>query len=248
MPRFPALVARAFESRGVPCTVEKIEDLSPSFRRLHLRGEGLRGHVWTPCQVTSFRVTPTEFRHYTPDAFDAEQGTMSILFYRHHTGAEAGLPPGEAWLSRLETGDRVIPSLPACARGFRPAADAGGYLVFGDGTTVGLWHSLIQWTGVPVTGAVEVPEGEREPAGELLPGLEVLPERERPGEALLAWVEAGGAEAAGLGGERAGAYRAYLSGHGQTIQRLRTLLRERHGLSRAAVSTQPYWATGKAGL
>jgi NADPH-dependent ferric siderophore reductase len=41
---------------------------------------------------------------------------------------------------------------------------------------------------------------------------------------------------------------AYLSGHGQTIQRARNLVRDRYGLQRSVIHTQPYWATGKPGL
>lgn len=83
MPRLPAPLARMIETRGRPCAVIDIEDLSPSFRRVHLIGEDLQGHEWAPCQVTTFLVSPTEFRRYTPDAFDAMAGRMSILFYRH---------------------------------------------------------------------------------------------------------------------------------------------------------------------
>ncbi|MEV8115216.1 hypothetical protein AB0O69_10035 [Streptomyces xiamenensis] len=41
---------------------------------------------------------------------------------------------------------------------------------------------------------------------------------------------------------------AYLAGHGQSVQVQRDLLRTVHGLGRRTIRTQPYWATGRAGL
>ncbi|MEU7658259.1 siderophore-interacting protein [Streptomyces lincolnensis] len=107
MPSLPAPFARMIEVRGMPCTVAGTEDLSPSFRRVHFAGEGLKGREWAPCQVTTFLVSPTAFRRYTPDAVDTVTGDMSILFYRH-SAVVAGPPsPGDAWLDGLAVGDRV---------------------------------------------------------------------------------------------------------------------------------------------
>ncbi|MFE0687217.1 SIP domain-containing protein [Streptomyces xiamenensis] len=41
---------------------------------------------------------------------------------------------------------------------------------------------------------------------------------------------------------------AYLAGHGQSVQVQRDLLRTVRGLDRRTIRTQPYWATGRAGL
>jgi NADPH-dependent ferric siderophore reductase len=241
MPRFPAAVARLFEARGIPSTVDRIEDLSPRFRRVHLAGDGLRGHAWAPCQVISFRVTATEFRHYTPDAFDSAAGRMSILFYRHSAGSTAELPPGEAWLDGLVVGDPVTALGPGAARGFRARTGPATVLVCGDATTVGLWHSMIGWSGTGTTlfGVVEVPAQDVPLVRELLPGVDVVPQAGPPGTALVTWLN---------GAPPTGVTHAYLAGHGQTIQRARDLLRSRCGLQRSAISTQPYWATGKTGL
>ncbi|WP_432051868.1 hypothetical protein [Streptomyces xiamenensis] len=40
----------------------------------------------------------------------------------------------------------------------------------------------------------------------------------------------------------------YLAGHGRSVQVRRDLLRTVHGLDRRTIRTQPYWATGRAGL
>lgn len=261
MPSYPAFLARRFEARGVRCAVDKIDDLSPRFRRVHLRGDGLRGHAWQPCQVTSFRVSPTQFRHYTPDSYDADTGRMSILFYRHCAGAGAGvdtgggtgvggdggggaghLTPTERWLAALACDDPVVAIQPGAARTFQAVGDRhGSYLLLGDATTVGLWNSLLAWLppGAAVAGAVELPAADAELGRELLPGIDVLAGTAEPGAVLTRWLA-----------ERRlpRVDHTYLSGHAQTIQRLRTDLRDRHGVPRTAIRTQPYWATGKAGL
>ncbi|MFE9677154.1 siderophore-interacting protein [Streptomyces sp. NPDC006259] len=241
MPRLPAPLARMIETRGMPCTVSEIEDLSPSFRRVHLVGEDLRGRAWAPCQVTTFLVSPTEFRRYTPDSFDAEGGRMSLLFYRHGTAIGNPSSPGEAWLGGLRTGDQISVMGLESTRGFRARAEPGTVFVCGDGTTVGLWYSMIRWLGdrARVCGVVEVPSQDVPMVRDMLPGVEILAQTEQPGEAVLSWLDDAPP------GEIT---HAFLSGHGQTIQLARTLVRNRYGLQRSDISTQPYWATGKVGL
>jgi NADPH-dependent ferric siderophore reductase len=241
MPRLPALVAGMVESHGRPCEVTKIEDLSPRFRRVHLTGEGWRGHEWEPCQAAIFRVSPTEWRRYTPDAFDTEQGRMSLLFYRHSVDVEGPPSPGDAWLDGLAVGDRVTPMGLEALRGFRVRAVPGTVLICGDGTTVGLWDSLIRRLEgqARVRGVVEVPSPDVRMVRKLLPGIDVVAQNEHPGEVLLSRLVNAPTEPVG---------HAYLAGHGQTIQRARTIVRSQYGLPRSGISTQPYWATGRTGL
>ncbi|WLW50330.1 siderophore-interacting protein [Streptomyces sp. YU58] len=191
--------------------------------------------------MTTFLVSPTEFRRYTPDAFDAEVGRMSVLFYRHDAGTAGAPAPGEAWLSGLAVGDPVSVMGLETTRSFRACADPGTVFVCGDGTTVGLWNSMIRWLGdrARVRGVVEVPPRDVPLARDLLPGVEIVPQTEQPGEAVLSWLDGAPPEEI---------THAYLSGHGQTIQLARGLVRDRYGLQRFDISTQPYWATGKVGL
>jgi NADPH-dependent ferric siderophore reductase len=242
MPRLPAPFARMIEVRGTPCTVTGIEDLSPSFRRVHFAGEGLQGREWAPCQVTTFLVSPTEFRRYTPDGFDATAGAMSILFHRHSVGAEGPPSPGDAWLDGLAIGDSVSAMGLEATRSFRAREVPGPVLVCGDGTTVGLWNSLIRWLGdrARVCGVVEVPAPDVPLVRDLLPGVDVVAQSEQPGAVVLSWLDD-----APRSGE---VTHAYLSGHGQTIQRARNVVRARYDLHRSVIYTQPYWATGKVGL
>jgi len=229
------------QAHGKPCTVTEIEDLSPRLRRVHLAGEGLRGHAWAPCQVTTFLVSPTEFRRYTPDAFDPAAGRMSILIYRHGVGVAGPRSPGEAWLDTLAVGQQATAIGLEATRGFRAPTAAGSVLVCGDATTVGLWHSMIRYLGeqTRVCGVIEVPPEDVSLVQDLLTGVQVIAQTAQPGQAVLSR----------LNDTPTGQVtRAYLSGHGQTIQKARALVRTRYGLERSAIHTQPYWATGKVGL
>ncbi|MFI9169624.1 siderophore-interacting protein [Streptomyces lincolnensis] len=241
MPSLPAPFARMIEVRGMPCTVTGTEDLSPSFRRVHFAGEGLKGREWAPCQVTTFLVSPTAFRRYTPDAVDTVTGDMSILFHRHSAVVTGPPSPGDAWLDSLAVGDRVSAMGLEATRGFRARAEPGTTLVCGDGTTVGLWSSMIQRPGgrARVRGVVEVPAQDVPVVRDLLPGVQVVAQSPQPGEALLSWLDAAPPEKV---------THAYLAGHGQTIQRARNVIRTRYDLHRSVIYTQPYWATGKVGL
>ncbi len=176
--------------RGHACTVRAIDDLSPRFRRVALAGDGLRGHDWEPCQVTSFWISATEVRHYTPDGFDAVDGTMSILFHRRNPDSTTP-SPGQAWLENLTVGDEVIAFLTGTGRCFEAHPDARSYLLFGDATTVGLWSALIGWLppDARVSGAVEVPADDVELVAALLHGIDVLAETYQPGIALLGWLD-----------------------------------------------------------
>jgi NADPH-dependent ferric siderophore reductase len=241
MPRLPAPLARMVESRGRPCTVTEIEDLSPRFRRVHLAGDGLHGHAWEPCQMATLLVSRTEFRRYTPDTFDAAAGRMSLLFYRHSAGVAGPPSPGDAWLTELTVGDPVSVMGLESLRSFRPRVVPGTVLVCGDATTVGLWDSMIRWLDgrSQVWGVVEVPAPDVPLVRALLPGVDVVAQTGLPGQTLLARLDSRPPKAVA---------HAYLSGHGQTIQRARGLIRARYGLHRSGISTQPYWATGKVGL
>jgi NADPH-dependent ferric siderophore reductase len=113
--------------------------------------------------------------------------------------------------------------------------------VCGDATTVGLWSSMIRRPSgrARVCGVVEVPAQDVPLVRDLLPGVQVVAQSPQPGEALLSWLNTAPPEKV---------THSYLSGHGQTIQRARNVVRTRYDLHRSAIYTQPYWATGKVGL
>jgi NADPH-dependent ferric siderophore reductase len=191
--------------------------------------------------VTTFLVSPTAFRRYTPDAVDTATGRMSVLFYRHSAVVPGPPSPGDAWLDKLTVGDRVSAMGLEATRSFRARAEPGTTLVCGDATTVGLWSSMIRWLGdrARVWGVVEVPAQDVPLVRDLLPGVQVVAQSPQPGEALLSRLADAPPQQV---------TQACLSGHGQTIQHARNLVRTRYDLHRSVICTQPYWATGKVGL
>ena len=83
-----------------------------------------------------------------------------------------------------------------------------------------------------------MPAADRAATTEITPQLTVLAERSQPGASLVEW--AGGFTATG-------AHRAYLAGHAQTLQQLRSILRTR-GITRDRIVTKAFWANGRTGL
>lgn len=234
MPTMPALLADPMTRwMGRPATVTEAVRLSPGLARVRFSGQALRDRAWRPGCEIEFRVTERDFRHYTPSAFDAEEGWVEVLFQLHDLG------PGGLWADRLAVGDEVLVLGPAARTWLRPGTS---HLFAGDATTLGLFEALDTALGqdAEVTGAVEVPEPDVAAARELLPRLDVLQAEERPGRALARWL-----------GERVTTRpgTACLAGHAQTIQELRALLcAPEVGMRRRDVVTKPYWATGKRGL
>ena len=91
--------------------------------------------------------------------------------------------------------------------------------------------------------AVEVPADAVEPFAERWPRYHFLPAAEAPGDALQAWLERAVGE-----GVLTDIDGAMLLGHAQSIQRQRRTLLDGGVLMRRAITTKPYWATGKEGL
>lgn len=231
MPTLPApLASRAERWFGHPVTVTAAESLSPNLRRITFSGEAMRDRSWRPGDEVQFRVADRHLRHYTPTRFDAQNGVFEMIIFIRPGG------PGSTWAAGLRPGDRV--SVIGPNSGLRYRADHQPLLV-GDATTIGLFHALTQASaGQPTAGAIEVPEADRAATTEIAPHLTILPERSEPGDALLAWAREF---------TDTGAQRAYLAGHAQTLQQLRTILRTR-GITRDRIVTKAFWATGRAGL
>jgi NADPH-dependent ferric siderophore reductase len=231
MPTLPTgLAARAERWFARPVTVTAADRPSSTLHRVVFSGQSLLDRSWYPGAEVEFRVTDRDLRHYTPADFDPAAGTLEIVF---HTAAGG---PGSVWAAGLRPGRATAlfgPHGGARWRLDRPA------LVLGDASTLGLLSGLLRAGTVPPRGAVEVPAGDEAAAAHLVVGLDVLTARAEPGAALHAWLR----DARDPGPDEP----VHLAGHGQTLQSLRTALRER-GVARAAVRTRAFWATGRAGL
>lgn len=241
MARVPRFLASLSERRGFSARVTEVERPSPTLLRLTFEGAELKERPFAPCDVTAFRISATDFRHYTPERVDAETGRATILFHRH---AEQPAP-GLVFVEALDVGSEVILCGMASARNFRWTSP-GSTLAMGDPTTLGLMVGLTDRAraeGLDLLAVVEVEPADLDYVRTLLPDAVVLIATEQPGEALDTWLAETPKELEELAPEI-----VYLAGHGGSIQRQRTVLREKFGLDRRVIHTQPYWATGKVGL
>lgn len=233
MPEMPAVLANTLMPWfAKPAHVTRVETLAPGLRRVRFEGAALRGVVHTPGQEVEFRVSSTEFRHYTPSLWDAESGVMEVLFYLHGRG------PGSAWAQALKPADAVDILGPGGPLSVDP--DAPAHLFLGDETCLGLFQAMIRVLPSPLRmlGAVEVEPGAEDwPARAGVPLTAVVRTSSR-GLALSAWLQHNILPGA----------TCYLAGHAGSIVALRKQLLERHGCSRRSLRSKAYWADGKRGL
>lgn len=243
MGRTPRLLADYVDRQAHAATVARNEVLSSGLRRLVLRSPDFVGATIEPCDVTAFRVSPTDFRHYTPALVDGDE--LSIVVQRH---GHPGPTPGHDLVESLGEGDDVRVCRWSSARAFTWAASGERPVVLlGDATVISLAQCMAERAeregGRDLLVVLEVPAPDVEAARRLVPDATVLPSVEVPGAVLDAWIRAN-VDTLGRLEDPA----VYLAGHGQSIQRQRDLLRGLVGLDRRAVRTQPFWADGKVGL
>lgn len=246
MSKTPTLLANYVEAQAHEATVGANEVISPGLRRLVLRCPDFASATIEPCDVTAFRVSRNEFRHYTPALIEGD--ALTIIVQRHdHPGPTPGHDLVEGWVE----GDAVKVCRWSSARAFTwshaGAPDEGRPVVLlGDATVISLALCMAERAsrdGRDLVTVLEVPEPDVEATRALVPDATVLPAVETPGAVLDAWIRAN-VEALRVLPDPV----AYLAGNGPAIQRQRTLLRDVVGLDRKAVTTQPYWAEGTAGL
>ncbi|MEU7044751.1 hypothetical protein AB0A77_27340 [Streptomyces varsoviensis] len=242
MPQAPAFVGDLATSLlGRRTDVLDVREPAPGFLELELRAEAPSGG-WQPGHEVQFRITPSLTRRYTVRTVggpDSEH--ISILAATEAAG------PGTAWLRSLRVGDRIT----ALAARYWPLREHGTRrLYLGDGCSLGTLDAYAQRGAasvgaVTVAVAVEVPAPAVAPLAERWPEYRFLPAGDSPGDALQSWLERalheGEFKGSGLDG-------ALLLGHAQSIQRQRRTLTDSQALSRRAITTKPYWSTGKTGL
>ncbi|WP_261558995.1 siderophore-interacting protein [Frankia tisae] len=235
MPTMPVPLAE-FAERKLGCagTISAADRLSPGLLHLQVSCPQPRRKRWAPGQEIEFRVGTRAFRHYNVLAYDEPAGVLGVLIHLHGDG------PGSTWAGGREVGEQVVVLGPGGSLGQRPAERR---LLLGDATTLGTFAGMIAAGPPGFVGAVEVAAADVAAAEKLVPGLAVVPAQAEPGAALRGWLTASLAD---LGPVPADV--AYLLGHAQTIQELRTILRSSSTLDRRAIVTKPYWSTGKAGL
>jgi NADPH-dependent ferric siderophore reductase len=240
MPRLPKILADIGEKRlGIPCTVTDTVYLHATLKRVRFQGD-LTRKSFVPGQVTEFRVSPNDFRHYTPTLYDPEKGICDILFYLHDKG------PGSRWASALEVGHRVNMLRPGGR--MQLAADNRYHFFFGDETALGLFRYLkeaVHGNGQEYLGILELNEEATCWPDKLDLSVDIVPKsiHEQPASEAVAYLN-------GLHGLlwKTWMHAAfYLAGRAASIQVFRKALLAR-GVSSKRISTYAYWSDGKRGL
>ncbi|PRZ42457.1 NADPH-dependent ferric siderophore reductase [Antricoccus suffuscus] len=240
MAKVPKILADLAERRGFTARVLASEVLAPTLTRITFTSDYFRDHALSPCDVTSFRIAPDDFRHYTPESVDTDSGTATMLIHRHDDSDA----PGTAMLDSLRPGDELTWCGMTSARNFRWTSPANAVAI-GDTSTLGLLVAMTRRAkqeDARFLAVAEVDPCALPYARELLPGSVVLAANSTPGAAVDDWLSTSQPKL-----DEVAQATVYLAGHGQSIQRQRDALRNR-GFDRKAIKTQPYWATGKVGL
>ncbi|MFE9248877.1 hypothetical protein [Streptomyces sp. NPDC007088] len=234
MPKAPALVGKLAETlMGRRARLLTTERIGPDFLQLDFHADPPPGG-WRPGHEVQVRATRNEGRRYTVREVGGPE-RITILATLH------GDAPGTRWLQSLHPGaqttllaGRHVPLKPAGTR----------HLFIGDGSALGTFDAYAATTTHPPTVVVEAPPASvaqlrgRWPHYFFLAAL-----AGEPGATTRTWLEETlrRAELAGIDG-------ALLLGHAQSIQHQRQALLGADVLDKHAITTRPYWATGKTGL
>lgn len=199
--------------------------LSPRVALLSFAAADLVGRAFTPGDKVKLAAPGERPKSYTPARFDAETGTMDIVFHLHGNG------PTALWAAAEPVGDVVAVFGPA--RSLRPVPfPSQRALFYGDETALGLARALADALPDPVTldGVIELDDADLPAATALALSLGA-PVR-TPGDAARAH-----AEATPLDDDVV----VYLSGRAETVKALHSLFLSR-GLDRSRVVAKPYWS------
>ena len=240
MGRTLGVIADRVDAQSMPAVVVGHEALGQHLTRLVLTSPELATATTDPCDVTAFRVSRTEFRHYTPATIDQRARELTIIVHRHGSGL------GEELVASWSVGSDVRVCRWSSTRSFRWQRGVDPVVLLGDATVISLAMAVAGRAadeGRDALIVLEVDAGDVEATRGLVPDAIVVAAEGEPGRALDAWLVDHVADVAALP-----APAIYLAGHGQSIQRQRARLRDVGGIDRRRISTQPYWATGRSGL
>lgn len=207
-----------------------------------VRFEGVFLNIKTdfvPGQKIEFRVSDTEYRHYTPSYFNQEEGVCEVLFYLHDKG------PGSRWAAGLKKGDTLKMIGPGGK--MRYDTHANIHILYGDETSLGLFHCMSEEAatrGEHCFCIAELDEAHRHWPGLVnVQAATVVPhvvfKAYTANAKLEEWLQTY------TGSRERIAF--YLTGNAKAIQAFRKNLLVLDFQS-AQIQSDPYWAEGKCGL
>lgn len=222
-----------------PVTVTRVEYLNDQLKRVRFEGD-LSGTKFRPGNVVEFRVTPTDYRHYTPGYFNAAQGVCDIIFYLHDKGV------GSAWAKELQPGQTVKLLGPGGRLSYTP--EFTNHFVFGDETSLSLIACLQAAAEIHSHSFFALMETEASHKEWItlfprIPSACVVSSFENPAAAAIRFLN----DSAEDWNTAISNTCYYLTGRAKSIQALRKYLTAK-GVSMKQIKTEPYWAEGKKGL
>ncbi|WP_329136092.1 hypothetical protein OG552_23685 [Streptomyces sp. NBC_01476] len=234
MPKAPALVGKLAETlMGRRARLLATERIGPDFLHLEFRADPPPGG-WRPGHEVQVRTTRTEGRRYTVREVDGPE-RITVLAVLH------GDAPGTRWLRDLHPGAETT----LLAGRHVPLKLTGTRQLFiGDGSALGTLDACATANPHPPTVVIEAPPASVAQLRRRWPRYVFLPALPgEPGATTHSWLEETIRR-----GDLAAIDGALLLGHAQSIQRQRQMLIGADVVGRHAITTRPYWATGKTGL
>ncbi|WP_126973803.1 siderophore-interacting protein [Gynurincola endophyticus] len=125
-------IENLLDSKFPLLTVIDVRNITDSIKRITFQGEP-EVSAFSIGSAVLIRVSDTEYRNYTPSAYDAVKGVMEIIVHVHGSG------PGSKLMNHLRPGDVLRTSIPRGIGWYRETVPA--YILWGDETSLGLAYS-----------------------------------------------------------------------------------------------------------
>ncbi len=234
MPKAPALIGKLAETFvGRRARVLRTDRIAPDFLEVEFRADPPAGG-WQPGHEVQVRATPTEGRRYNVRTVEASD-RITILAVLHGDG------PGARWLQRLHPGAETT-----LLAGRHVPLRLGGTrrLFIGDGSALGTLDAYASADVHAPAVVIETPSASVDQLRSRWPRYRFVPAlADDPGATIRAWLDETLSRE-----DRVEVDGALLLGHAQSIQGQRQALVSAGILDRRAITTRPYWATGRTGL
>jgi len=239
MPKMPKWLGdfseKAFKKAYKPTIVTEVEYYHKLLKRIRYQGEMLMEVDWKPAQEVEFRVTDTEYRHYTPLRWNSIEGYTDVLFYLHGRG------PGSRWADQIKVGDEVMLIGPGGK--FVMPPDQWNVVMLGDETTLSAFKSMKERLPHGAYSPCMLEMGVHALNWPSMIGLSATTLETNPnyrGQVLEDWLD-------DFLVMNQTEVTFFLSGNANTIKRLRKKLIAKKVAARSIIS-KPYWMEGKEGL
>lgn len=245
MPRVPKwlgnVMETTFSSSYKLVVVSKTEYLDKRLKIVRFEGDfSSVKEGFIAGNVIEFRVSDTDYRHYTPSYFSVKEGVCDVIFYLHDKG------PGSRWAESLKVGNGLKMIGPGAKMSYKN--DFKYHVVFGDETSLGLFQCMEREASKNKHQLFCISELDPEHADWIgLSGIQsgVFTEKKDNHElydadvSLQKWLADQNISIDKVG--------FYLTGNARSIQSFRKILLAMK-VNNKQMQTYPYWSEGKKGL